>query len=61
MLMAPSAYTGTRPSRKLRTSRVEVTWVSPGPNTPAGFTHTSGNPAAASRIAWPSASCTEAT
>ncbi len=61
MLTAPSAYAGTRPSRKLRTSRVEVTWMSPGPRAIVGFTQTSGRPRAASLIASASRSCTEFT
>ena len=54
-------YTGTRPSRKLRTSRVDDSRWSPAPRQIAGFTHTSGSPCAATRIASTSASCTEFT
>ena len=61
MLAAPSVYTGTRPSMKLRTRRVEARWVSPAPKQAAGLTHTSGRPRAASRSASISASCTEFT
>ena len=61
MQKAPPEYIGTRPSRKLRTMRVEVTWTSPEPKVAAGFTHTSGSPRAASRMASTSASWTEFT
>ena len=50
-----------RPSRKLRTIRVELSRWSPAPKQTAGLTHTSGSPCAATRSASTSASCTELT
>src|SRR5918912_399392 len=50
-----------RPSRKLRTSPVQLRWTSPAPNTSVGFTRTTGSRSAARRDRSPAAWKTRST